>query len=133
MTVFVWLADLGCDAAVPLAETAVDATVVVWLAGAPLTDAWRSAAGALVGGWDQAAVARIALVGVVLVDLVILNVRAGAIFVATLVNPREVVTGHEAPGNAEGREAGGDGAGVHAAAPPPGLADGGFRCSSDCL
>ena len=67
----------------------------VWLAGAPLTDAWRSTAGALAGGWDQAAVARIALVGVVLVDLVILNVRAGAMFVATLVNPREVVTGHE--------------------------------------
>jgi hypothetical protein len=77
----------------------------VWLAGAPLTDAWRSVAGALVGGWDQASVARIALVGVVLVDLVILNVRAGAMFVATLVNPREVVTGHEAPGHPEDDDA----------------------------
>ena len=89
----------------------------VWLAGAPLTDAWRSAAGALVGGWDQAGVARIALVGVVLADLVILNVRAGAMFVATLVNPREVVTGHRAPGQPDENDAATGGTGAHVAAP----------------
>ncbi len=67
----------------------------VWLSSAPLTAAWMSIAGAAVGGWDQAVVARSALVSVVLLDLVIVNVRAAAMFVATLVHPREVVTGHE--------------------------------------
>jgi hypothetical protein len=67
----------------------------VWLSAAPLTSAWVSVAGSAVGGWDQAVVARIALVSVVLLDLAIVNVRAAAMFVATLVHPREVVTGHE--------------------------------------
>ncbi len=67
----------------------------VWLSAAPLTSGWVSIAGAAVGGWDQAAVARSALVGVVLLDLAIVNVRAAAMFVATLVHPREVVTGRE--------------------------------------
>jgi Protein of unknown function (DUF3307) len=69
----------------------------VWLSGAALTSGWVSIAGAAVGGWDQAVVARSMLVGVVLLDLAIVNVRAAAMFVATLVHPREVVTGHEPP------------------------------------
>jgi hypothetical protein len=68
----------------------------VWLSAAPLTSTWVSTAGMAVGGWDQAIVARTALVAVVLLDLAIVNVRAAALFVATLVHPREVVTGHQA-------------------------------------
>ena len=67
----------------------------VFLSAAPLTSAWVSATGVALGGWDQAIVARTALVVVVLLDLAIVNVRAAALFVATLVHPREVVTGHE--------------------------------------
>jgi Protein of unknown function (DUF3307) len=67
----------------------------VFLSAAPLTSAWVSTTGVALGGWDQAIVARTALIAVVLVDLAIVNVRAAAMFVATLVHPREVVTGHE--------------------------------------
>jgi hypothetical protein len=67
----------------------------VFLSAAPLTSTWVSATGVALGGWNQAIVARTALVAVVLLDLAIVNVRAAAMFVATLVHPREVVTGHE--------------------------------------
>ena len=67
----------------------------VFLAAAPLTSTWVSATGVALGGWDRAIVARTALVAVVLLNLAIVNVRAAALFVATLVHPREVVTGHE--------------------------------------
>jgi hypothetical protein len=67
----------------------------VFLSAAPLTSTWVSATGVALGGWDQAIVARTALIAVVLLDLAIVNVRAAAMFVATLVHPREVVTGHE--------------------------------------
>ncbi|HYU50740.1 MAG TPA: DUF3307 domain-containing protein [Candidatus Limnocylindria bacterium] len=68
----------------------------VWLSAAPLTSAWVSVAGAAMGAWDPAIVARTTLVSLVLLDLAIVNVRAADMFVATLVHPREVVTGHEA-------------------------------------
>jgi hypothetical protein len=88
----------------------------VWLSAAPLTSAWVSIAGAAVGGWDQVVVARTALVGVVVLELVIVNVRAAAMFVATLVHPREVVTGHEPP--AEPAAPGGPPAGAGQASEP---------------
>jgi hypothetical protein len=79
----------------------------VFLSAAPLSSAWISAAQAALAGWDQAIVHRTALVAVVLADLAIVNVRAAALFVATLVHPREVVTGREsdAPELVTGREA----------------------------
>jgi hypothetical protein len=67
----------------------------VFLSAASLTSTWVSATGVALIGWDQAIVARTALIAVVLLDLAIVNVRAAAMFVATLVHPREVVTGHE--------------------------------------
>jgi hypothetical protein len=80
----------------------------VFLSAAPLSSGWISVAHAVVGGWDQAVVARTALISVVLLDLAIVNVRAAALFVATLVHPREAVTGREsdAPEIVSGREAG---------------------------
>jgi Protein of unknown function (DUF3307) len=67
----------------------------IWLASAPLTAAWTNVAGTLLGGWDPAIVDRTVLVFVVGLDLLIVNVRAGALFVATLVTPRATVTGHD--------------------------------------
>jgi hypothetical protein len=93
----------------------------VWLSAAPLTSAFVSVAGAAVGGWDQAVAARIALVSVVILDLTIVNVRAADLFVATLVHPREVVTGHEpAVGQemASGHDAAGDAGGTGSAVEP---------------
>jgi uncharacterized protein DUF3307 len=45
---------------------------------------------------DRAIVHQVVLTGVVLASLAIVNVRAGALFVATLVRPREAVGGHDA-------------------------------------
>jgi len=70
----------------------------VWLSAAPLASARVAVAGAAVGGGDPAIRAQTALVSVVLLDLAIVNVRAADMFVATLVHPREVVTGHEPVG-----------------------------------
>ena len=67
----------------------------IWLAGTPLSSAWTSFAGSLLGAWDPALVHRVVLVLVVGCDLVIVNMRAGALFVATLVTPRAMVTGHD--------------------------------------
>ena len=68
-----------------------------WLAGsAPLADVAAAVDGAL-GGWDRAAVHEAALTAVVLASLVIVNVRAGALFVAILVHPREAVSGAAMP------------------------------------
>jgi uncharacterized protein DUF3307 len=66
----------------------------IWLAGAQLTGVWLSVAGGLSRAWDPTTVHQVILVGIVLTDLAIVNVRAAALFVATLVHPREVVTGH---------------------------------------
>ena len=67
----------------------------IWLAPTPLTANWTSFAGSLLGMWDPALVHRVVLTLVVGIDLVIVNVRAGALFVATLVTPRAMVTGHD--------------------------------------
>jgi hypothetical protein len=71
---------------------------VAWLtllSAAPLTASFVSAVEAVVGHLDPAAVHRGVLVVLVLVDLAIVNVRAASFFVATLVHPREVVTGSD--------------------------------------
>jgi hypothetical protein len=67
----------------------------IWLAPAPLSANWTSFAGSLLGTWDPALVHRVVLVLVVGLDLVVVNIRAGALFVATLVTPRATVTGHD--------------------------------------
>jgi len=87
-------------AALFILDQAVHVVILVWawglfLAAAPLTPLWtdlatRVAAGS--GSWDPALVHRIALWAVVIVDLLIVNVRAGSLFVATLVRPRAMVS-----------------------------------------
>jgi hypothetical protein len=62
----------------------------IWLAGTPLTAGWQSAVAALTGGWDQAGFHVAILTSVVLAALIVANVRAGAILVATLVRPLEL-------------------------------------------
>jgi hypothetical protein len=69
----------------------------LWLAGAaPVADV-AAAVDAALGGWDRAVVHEVALTAVVIASLVIVNVRAGALFVAILVHPREAVTGAAMP------------------------------------
>jgi hypothetical protein len=93
-------------------DQAVHLVVLGWawalfVAAAPLTAAWTDLASRVAGGpggWDPAVVHRAILVGVVVLDLLIVNVRAGSLFVATLVRPRAMV-GHDpaadpAPGGA---------------------------------
>jgi hypothetical protein len=65
----------------------------VWLDGAPVLPPVGDAAGRVTGAWDLALLHRVAVGAVVLASLAIVNIRAGALFVATLVHPREVVTG----------------------------------------
>ncbi|HEY7522369.1 MAG TPA: DUF3307 domain-containing protein [Candidatus Limnocylindrales bacterium] len=69
----------------------------VFLASATPIEPFTEATARLTAGRDPAAVHAITLVGVVAVSLVIVNVRAGAFFVATLVRPRETVEGLEVP------------------------------------
>jgi hypothetical protein len=69
----------------------------VWLAGLPPTPGFAVAVDGLLGGWDRAAVEQVTLAVLVGVALLIVNLRAGALFVATLVHPREAVTGHDVP------------------------------------
>jgi hypothetical protein len=74
-----------------LAHLAVIGLVwAIWLSGTPATAGWVAAADALTGGWDKAVVHEVLLVVVVALVLLIANVRAGAIFVATLVRPLEL-------------------------------------------
>lgn len=61
----------------------------IWLAGQAPTTEWTSAVDAIIGGRDLAAVHDVILGGAVLGSLLIANVRAGAMFVATLVRPIE--------------------------------------------
>ncbi|HEY6056721.1 MAG TPA: hypothetical protein VIV06_01755, partial [Candidatus Limnocylindrales bacterium] len=75
------------------------------LASAPLNAGFTDAAGRVVGAWDVAQVHRVVLTAVVLADLLVVNVRAGLLFVATLVHPRAVVTGHVGATPAERAEA----------------------------
>lgn len=74
----------------------------VWLADAPLASGWLSAVDAIAGGRDTATVHAVTLHAVVLTSLAIVNIRAGAIFVATLVRPIEAAT--ELGGANEGPE-----------------------------
>jgi hypothetical protein len=75
--------------------------VVAWLvllAGQAPLDWYRDAAASVLTRFDADALHRAILIGVVLVSLVIVNVRAAALFVGTLVHPRESVRGGELPG-----------------------------------
>jgi len=68
-------------------------TLVAWLVllqGQPLTAPWTDFVNAVLGGWDRATVHAVALTGVVLVSLFIVNTRAAYYFVLALVTPREV-------------------------------------------
>jgi hypothetical protein len=67
----------------------------VWLSAAPLTTGWSDTVGALVGSLDADPVLfhSVVLALVVVACLLIANIRAGALFVATLVRPFEVMTG----------------------------------------
>lgn len=65
----------------------------VWLADAVPLPGAVAAVEAIIGRWDPAVVNRLAVAAVVLAGLVIVNVRAGALFVAILVRPREAVSG----------------------------------------
>ena len=74
---------------------------VAWLAllaGQPQLDWFRDAAARLPLLAYGATLHAATLTGVVLLSLVIINVRAAALFVATLVHPRESVSGGELPG-----------------------------------
>lgn len=64
----------------------------VWLVGTPLTDAWTSAVGGATAAWSPDVVHGASLGVAVVGSLLIANVRAGAIFVATLVRPLEAAT-----------------------------------------
>jgi hypothetical protein len=68
-----------------------------FLSGAEPTAGAADAIDRFLGGWDRAVVHDVALTAVVLAALVIVNVRAGALFVAILVHPREVVRGTTIP------------------------------------
>ena len=69
---------------------AIGVAWTIWLAAQPPTPEWSSAAGGLLAGRDLAAVHDVVLVTVVLASLLIVNVRGGALFVATLVRPLEL-------------------------------------------
>jgi hypothetical protein len=68
-----------------------------WLSEAAPTAAAVEVVDRLLGDWDRAVVHDVALTTVVLLALVLVNVRAGALFVAILVHPREVVRGTAIP------------------------------------
>ena len=77
-----------------LAHVVVLALVwLAWLSGAPLASGWSSGIAVWTAGWDPVLVHETALRIVVLVSLVIVNVRAGALFVAILVGPRLALAG----------------------------------------
>jgi Protein of unknown function (DUF3307) len=81
------------DQAAHLAISA--AAWAILLAAAPLTTTWVTATGRVLDRWDPATVQQAVLALVVGIDLVIVNVRAASLFVATLVMPRRAVTGHD--------------------------------------
>jgi hypothetical protein len=70
---------------------------LVLLAGQPPLDWFGDAAASVLSRFDGDALHRAVLIGVVLVSLVIVNVRAAALFVATLVHPRESISGGDLP------------------------------------
>jgi hypothetical protein len=61
----------------------------IWLSGQAPTAWWSTAAGDLFAGRDLSVVHEVVLWLVVMASLLIANVRAGALFVATLVRPNE--------------------------------------------
>lgn len=65
----------------------------VFLDGQPPSAAWLSAADQLLAGRDAAGFHAVVLGAVVVASLVIVNVRGGALFVATLVRPIEAASG----------------------------------------
>ncbi|MEX2011275.1 MAG: DUF3307 domain-containing protein [Chloroflexota bacterium] len=71
---------------------------LVLLAGQTPLDWFRDAAASVLSRFDGDALHGATLIGVVLVSLVIVNVRAAALFVDTLVHPRESVSGGDLPG-----------------------------------
>ena len=90
---------------VPAALFALDqlahALLIAWawgalLVAAPLMPGFAAAVDAALGWWPRDVVHEVTLLGVVGAALLIVNVRAGALFVATLVHPREAVTGTDA-------------------------------------
>ena len=64
--------------------------VGVLLAGQAPTTEWASAVDRFTGGRDLAAVHDVTLAAVVIAGLLIVNIRAGAIFIAILVRPLEM-------------------------------------------
>jgi hypothetical protein len=73
--------------------------VAAWaalLSVAPLDSGFAGWAGDWLGRWDQAVVHDVVLRGVVLLSLLIVNVRAGALFVGVLVVPRLATEGRTA-------------------------------------
>jgi hypothetical protein len=80
-----------------LHAVAIVAVWAVFLAVALPIEPFVAAMDRLLGGWNRAVVHAAALTGVVVASLVVVNVRAGAFFVATLVRPRESVEGHPMP------------------------------------
>jgi hypothetical protein len=77
-----------------LAHVAI--VVVAWaalLSVAPLETAFADWAGGWLGRWDQATVHQVVFRGVVLASLLIVNIRAGALFVGVLVVPRLATEG----------------------------------------
>ncbi len=70
---------------------------LAWLSTAPLEPAFSGGVGSWLAGRDPAFVHEIAARAVVLTSLLIVNVRAGALFVAVLVGPRLAVDGRAAP------------------------------------
>ena len=81
------------DQAVHVAITA--AAVATLLAPTAVAPEFARLVGALVGDRDPGAVHATVLTAVVVLSLLIVNVRAGALFVAVLVHPREAVTGSD--------------------------------------
>jgi hypothetical protein len=66
---------------------------LVLLSGAAPLDGVDGLARRVMGPLDPAAFHQLVLTAVVVTDLLLVNVRAGALFVATLVQPEETVTG----------------------------------------
>ncbi|HEX5465400.1 MAG TPA: DUF3307 domain-containing protein [Candidatus Limnocylindrales bacterium] len=88
MPAFLFVADQGAHLALMAAAW--------WalLARAPVSDGWSSAVSGL-GGADLAAFHRVVLTAVVGAALLIVNTKAGSLFVVTLVRPRATVTGQD--------------------------------------
>jgi hypothetical protein len=68
---------------------------LVFINGVPPAAQFADIVDRVLGSADRATVHRVVLVGVVLLSLAIVNVRAAALFVGTLVRPREALSGDE--------------------------------------